>query len=185
MIPLSKNPPGRFPIRTVHEAENPWWVAKIKPRQEKALAFDLIKRDIEYYLPMYTKVTRRKDNNKPRKSIVCLFPGYISICPQKGYERDIYATNRVVNLIEVKNQSHFKKELEQIYHTMDLGIPIEPYQGSDLTPGKLVEVISGPMRGLQGVIQKIHSSQKLILSVDLLGKAAVSIDANYVKPISI
>ncbi len=183
MIPLSQNPPARFPARTIHEAENPWWVAKIKPRQEKALAFDLIKHNVEYYLPMYTKVTRRRDNNKPRKSIVCLFPGYISFSPQKGYERDIYATNRVVNLIEVKNQSHFKKELEQVYHAIDLGIPIEPYQGDDLTPGQRVEVTSGPMRGIQGLIHKIHARHKLILSVDLLGKAAVSIDAHLVKPI--
>jgi transcription antitermination factor NusG len=183
MIPLSKNPPARFPTRSIHEAEAPWWVAKVKPRQEKALAFDLLRDNIEYYLPMYTKVTRRRDNNKPRKSIVCLFPGYISFCPQKGYERTVYTTSRVVTIIEVKNQSLFKRELEQIYHTIDLGIPIEPYQGGDLTPGKLVEVTSGPMRGLQGIIQKIHSGHKLILSVDLLGKAAVSIDAYLVKPV--
>lgn len=183
MIPLSKNPPARFPQRLIREAEAPWWVAKVKPRQEKALAVDFIERQVEYYLPMYTKVTRRRDNNKPRKSIICLFSGYISFCMQKGFERSLFTTNRIVSIIEVKNQSHFIKELEQVYHAIDLGIPIEPVNPTDLEPGTLVEVTSGPMRGLQGTIQKLHSGHKLILSVDVLGKAAVSIDASFVKKI--
>lgn len=183
MIPLSQNPPARYPQRLIHESEFPWWVAKVKPRQEKALAHDFIKRDIEYYLPMCTRVTRRRDNNKPRKSIVCLFPGYVSFCAYKGTERGIYSTNRVVNLIEVKNQSHFKDELEQIYHALDLGIPVEPIADENLSPGKLVEVVSGPMRSLQGTIVKVHSGHKLILSVNGLGKAAMSINASLVKPV--
>ena len=183
MIPLSKNPPSRFPERPIHDAEAPWWVAKVKPRQEKALAFDFITRHIEYYLPMYTKVTRRRDNNKPRKSIVCLFPGYISFCVPKGTERSIYSTNRIVNLVEVRNQTHFKKQLEQVYHTLELGIPLEPVDASNLKPGELVEVVSGPMRGIQGTVQKIQSTHKLILSVDILGKAAVNVEASCVKPL--
>ena len=183
MIPLSKNPPSRFPERPIHDAEAPWWVAKVKPRQEKALAFDFITRHIEYYLPMYTKVTRRRDNNKPRKSIVCLFPGYISFCVPKGTERSIYSTNRIVNLVEVRNQTHFKKQLEQVYHTLELGIPLEPVDASNLKPGELVEVVSGPMRGIQGTIQRIQATHKLILSVDILGKAAVNVDASCVKPL--
>lgn len=183
MIPLSKNPPPRFPGRPIHDAEAPWWVAKVKPRQEKALAFDFVNRHIEYYLPMYTKVTRRRDNNKPRKSIICLFPGYISFCAPKGTERSTFSTNRVVRLVEVRNQTHFKKQLEQVYHTFELGVPLEPLDASNLKRGELVEVVSGPMRGIRGTIQRMHSTHKLILSVDMLGKAAVNVDASLVKPL--
>ncbi len=181
MIPLSKNPPPRFPGRPIHDAEAPWWVAKVKPRQEKALAFDFVNRHIEYYLPMYTKVTRRRDNNKPRKSIICLFPGYISFCAPKGTERSIFSTNRIVRLVEVRNQTHFKKQLELVYHTLELGIPLEPFDASNLKPGELVEVVSGPMRGIRGTIQRMLSTHKLILSVDILGMAAVNVDASLVK----
>lgn len=184
MLPLSKNPPARFPERAIHDAEGPWCIAKVKPRQEKVLAFDFIKMEIEYYLPMYTKVTRRKDNNKPRKSILCLFPGYISFVSQDTYDREIYKTNRIVTLIKVKNQTEFIKQMEQIYTTYDLGIPIEPiFNPSELPPGQPVQVVAGPMRGLHGTIVKVHSDHKLILSVDVLGKASVTIDASYVEPI--
>ncbi len=181
MLPLSANPPSRHPARSIYESEGVWWVAKVKPRQEKALAHDLIKWELDYYLPMYTKVTRRKDNNKPRKSICCLFPGYLSFCVEKGFEREVYSSNRIVNLVEVRNQSHFKKELEQIYHTLDLGVSIEPVDLMSMQPGQEVVVESGPMKGLQGTISKVQSGHKLILSVDLLGKAAVSIDTSLVK----
>jgi transcription antitermination factor NusG len=183
LIPLYKNPPTRFPDRPILDTTLPWWVAKVKPRQEKALASDLIERNIEYYLPMYTKVTRRKDNNKPRKSVLCLFPGYLSFCTDKGFEREIYTTDRIVTIIQVKNQSHFRKELSQIYYALEHNLPIEPLDPQNLVPGQFVEVVHGPMRGIQGHIVKLHSGHKLILSVDLLGKAAVSIDSSLVKPL--
>jgi len=184
MIPLSQNPPSRFPQEPIAVTDNPWWVAKVKPRQEKALAFEFIERQIEYYLPMFKKTTRRRDNNKPRKTILCLFPGYISFRPAPRTERNIFATNRVVSLVQVRNQTHFVKQLNQIYHTLDLGISLEPCPlATDLGPGREVEVVAGPMRGITGTVVKMQSTQKLILSVDILGKAAVTIDASLIKPL--
>lgn len=47
--------PERFPDRPLNEAEEHWWVAKVKPRQEKLLAADFFQEGIEYYLPLYVK----------------------------------------------------------------------------------------------------------------------------------
>lgn len=183
MRPLYKTPPARYPKRSIQEALEPWWIAKVKPRQEKALAADFLEKNIEYYLPMYTKVTRRRDNNKPRKTILCLFPGYISFSIASGAQHPLYATNRIAHIIEIRNQARFVKELDQIYHAIDLGVSLEPFTAgqSDLKPGTLVSVTAGPMRGIQGTVVRIQSTRKLVLSVDLLGKAAVNIDASLVK----
>ncbi len=182
MLPLSMNPPARYPERQISESEGQWYIAKVKSRQEKALAFDLIKMKIEYYLPMYTKVTRRRDNNKPRKSILCLFPGYVSFCIKESIETDLYATNRVVTLVKINNQKLFIKQLDQVYKAYNLGVQLKPVVDmKDLALGKQVQVICGPMRGLQGTISKVQKSHKLILSVDSLGKVSVNIDAAFVK----
>lgn len=184
MLRLSGNPPSRFPERTISDATGPWWLAKVKPRQEKALAFDFIEHEIEYYLPMYLKVTRRKDNNKPRKSILCLFEGYISFCSPRGFERKVFATNRVVNIIEIQHQSRFISQLEQIYHLIDLGTPLVPLSTAEyLIPGTPVKVEYGPLREVVGTVIKYQNSHKLILSVDGLGKAALKVPADSVKPI--
>jgi transcription antitermination factor NusG len=182
MIPLSQNPPTRFPQKTIHEATERWWLAKVKPRQEKALAFDLLERQIEYYLPMYTKVSRRPDNNKPRKTITVLFPGYLPYCAKSGYERLIYSTNRIVNIVEIQHQKRFMDELEQIYHTLELGLPIEPVD-SDIAilPGTPVQIEYGTLRGIVGTVVKVQNGRKLILSVEGLGRAAVTVTADMVK----
>ncbi|MBD3315467.1 MAG: hypothetical protein GF344_06740 [Chitinivibrionales bacterium] len=184
MIPLTENPPPRHPDRPVREAEGPWWIAKVKPRQEKALAWELYNQEIEYYLPMYLKITRRRDNNKPRKSVVCLFEGYICYCASRGHERDVFRTGRVVNLVEVRNQKRFIDELDQIYHALERGVAIEPLTSTEnLLPGTRIRVESGPMRGIVGSVIRVQGAHKLILSVEGLGRAAVAIEASCVKPL--
>jgi hypothetical protein len=46
-----------------------------------------------------------------------------------------------------------------------------------------VYVHTGPLRGVQGVITRIHDSQRFVLSVTGLGQASMLIDAALVKPI--
>jgi len=178
---INENPPARFPNRPIAEAQAPWWIAKIKPRMEKALAFDFVKENIEYYLPLVTKVTRRKDNNKPRKSVLPLFPGYISFCSTEKNATSIYKTGRIVSIITIKNQRHFKEELSQIFQVLESGIVLEPIQAS-FPVGSPVYVYAGPMKGIRGIIARIQDSNRLVLSVNGLGQACMQIDAAYIKP---
>jgi transcription antitermination factor NusG len=178
---VSENPPSRFPDRPIGAGADPWWVAKVKPRQEKAIAFDFIKSNIEYYLPLVTKVTRRKDNNKPRKSVLPLFPGYISFCVAEGGAASVYKTGRVVSIIEIRHQNRFKSELTQIYQALESGIPLEPVEAA-YPPGMPVYVHAGPLRGIRGVITRVQDSDRLVLSVSGLGQASMLIDSAFVKP---
>lgn len=177
---LTDNPPTRFPDRPIDEAEFPWWVAKVKPRQEKAFAEDLLRAEVEYYLPLYTKVTRRRDNNKPRKSIVPLFPGYVSFA-QRTPEH-IYTGGRVVNIISIRHQKRFVHELTQIYQALEAGASLEPLM-ERYDPGAEVRVRSGPMRGVVGIITRVHNQTRLVLSVEPFGTASLSIDSAMVEPV--
>jgi transcription antitermination factor NusG len=179
---INENPPARFPERPISMAEAPWWIAKVKPRQEKALAFDLMRNNIEYYLPMVAHVTRRRDNNKPRKSVLPLFSGYISFCGTDAIPRDIYRTGRVVSVIPVKHQERFIRELGQIYQAIETGAVLDPLTVL-YSPGTKVSVSAGPLRGLIGVIARVQDSDRLVLSVAGLGQASMVIDAAMVKPV--
>lgn len=181
MIRVNENPPARFPAGPIAMAQSPWWVAKVKPRQEKALAFDFMRNNIEYYLPLVTHVTRRRDNNKPRKSILPLFPGYISFCGQHRSAQGVYKTGRVVSIIPVKYQRRFIDELTQIYQAIETGAALEPVTVS-YPQGTAVSVIAGPLRGLKGVIARVRDSDRLVLSVAGLGQASMYVDASMVKP---
>ena len=182
MIKLSDNPPVRWPESLdITQPPHPWWIAKIKPRQEKAFAFDCISHETPYYLPLITKVTRRKDNNKPRKSIVCLFSGYISFCAPKGQQNKVFTTDRVVSVLEIRNQYHFIREIEQIRRALESGVSLEPVL--EYTPGTLVEIVSGPMHGVRGVVSRTQGGDRLVLKVEGLGLAAMVVGAGMVKEV--
>jgi transcription antitermination factor NusG len=178
---VNENPPARFPERPIDQAGAPWWIAKVRPRQEKALAFDLVRNNIEYYLPMVVHVTRRRDNNKPRKSVLPLFPGYMSFCGGDPEARGIYRTGRVVSVIPIKYQERFVHELTQVYQAIETGVTLDPVTAL-YSPGARVAVVTGPLRGLTGVITRIQDADRLVLSVTGLGQASMVIDAAMVKP---
>ncbi len=179
---MSDNPPARFPARPIGETADPWFIAHVKPRQEKAVADDCLRREIEYYLPMVVHVTRRKDNNKPRKSILPLFPGYISCAGSKETFSTLYATGRIAHIIPVKNQKKFIGELNQIYSLLEQGVLLETCLTA-FAEGAEVCIQAGPLKGIRGVVANAKNQNRLILSVEGLGRAMLTVDAAMVKPV--
>src|SRR3989304_113717 len=112
MLRIDENPPSRWPNeRSLLDDRGQWWVIYTKPRNEKALAWDLYRMGIGYYLPLTIKQTRR-GNGKYRKSIVCLFPGYMSVVNYPNYKNELKRTGRVARIIEVEDQDRFVREIE-------------------------------------------------------------------------
>ena len=69
---------------------------------EKALAHDLIRRDISYFLPMSWKVRRK--SRRTVKSLLPLFAGYLFCCGKENDRLELLRTDRVANVIEVTDQ---------------------------------------------------------------------------------
>jgi transcription antitermination factor NusG len=180
MTPINPTTPQRFPDRPLNEAAERWWVAKVKPRQEKLLATDFFKTGIEYYLPLYTKNTPRPGTTHKRIFHVPLFPGYIAFAQDQPH--NIYLSGRVVNLIEIKHQQRFIREMNQIYFALQGNAPLEPAPDA-FTEGTPVKIIHGPFRGIEGIVTKDTASLHLILSVEGLGKATLKVDRTWIKEI--
>lgn len=181
MLALKNNPPSGYPERTIIESQSFWWIAKVKPRQEKVFAFDLLEQEIEFYLPYFTKVTRRKDNGKVRKSLLPLFPSYVpfncAIKPWKLLQQKI-----VVTILEIKNQEKFKKELNNIYIVNEMGFPLSPIQDNSMCPiGTEVRITTGPCAGLSGKVLKLKDYSSFILRVDGLGEACVTVTNDVIE----
>jgi len=180
---LKDNPPSRFPQQSIIESQKIWWVAKVKPRQEKALAKDLFERNIEYFLPYYTKYSNRSDSNSFRKSYLPLFPSYLPFaCDKEPWS--LLSLNRIVNIIPIHAQNRFKKELNLIYLAYDQKLKILPVSRDLLKAGQIVKVASGPLCNVVGEIVKLKNDNYILLSVDGLGKACVSVEMNNVNVIS-
>ena len=59
MLKVSENPPITWPeAESIRDFQGEWWVVHTKSRNEKALAHDLIRKNMCYFLPVsYTHLT--------------------------------------------------------------------------------------------------------------------------------
>jgi len=157
-----------------------WFVLHTRSRQEKALAEDLTARGISYFLPLVNKVRywgkRKAMVDEP------LFPGYLFL---RGELEDAYTadrTRRVARIIAVSDQKRLLWELQNLSRALRNQAPLDPYPY--LRKGVRVEVKSGPLRGLQGLVESRTSIERLILAVDMLGQAvSVELHGAMVDPL--
>ena len=179
MLKVGENPPMMWPeAESITDFTGEWWVAHTKSRNEKALAQDLIRREVSYFLPMGWKV-RRKSRRKMR-SLLPLFAGYLFCCGKEDDRLEILRTDRVANVIEVTDQEKFIKELLQIEQALRAGAPLIPHKY--VKKGQKCRVTAGPLLGLEGVAVRTRGAMRLVLQVDLLGQAAsVEIDLDMIE----
>jgi transcription antitermination factor NusG len=183
MLKLSDNPAARWPIgRPLQDDLGNWWVVRVKPRAEKVLAWQLAEKGIGYYLPMFTKRTLRRDNHKTRKSVLCLFPGYISINNYPQVKDLILRTGKIIRVISVFDQEKFVRELENIRRALDQARELELHP--QLAVGERVVIADGPMQGVEGVIEDIKNPEKIFLNVEMFNRAvAITIKADLLMPV--
>ena len=179
MLKVSENPPITWPeAESIADFTGEWWVAHTKSRNEKALAHDLIRREICYFLPMSWKVSRK--SRRTIRSLLPLFAGYLFCCGKEGDRLELLRTDRVANVIEVTDQEQFVKELLQIEQAIKAGAPLIPH--NYVKTGQKCRVTTGPLLGLEGVVIQTRGTMRLVLQVDMLGQAAsVEIDLDMIE----
>lgn len=179
MLKVSDNPPLTWPeADSIADFLGEWWVAHTKSRNEKALAHDLIRREISYFLPMSWNVRRK--TRRTIRSLLPLFPGYLFCCGKGDDRLELLRTDRVANVIEVADQEQFLKELLQIEQALKAGAPLLPH--NYVKTGQRCRVTAGPLLGLEGVVIQTRGAVRLVLQVDMLGQAAsVEIDMDMIE----
>jgi transcriptional antiterminator RfaH len=159
---------------------DPWFVLRTRSRQEKVLARELNAQGVRNFLPL-VRCTKYYQGRKALVEVP-LFPGYLFLC---GCHDDAYAadrTQRVAQIIEVRDQQTLDNELRNIHAALAARAPLDLYPY--LKAGVRVEVRAGPFRGLQGVIEPGGHGGRLILQISMLGRAvAVEIEASLLDPI--
>lgn len=181
MLKAEDNPPIIWPEgMSVADFDGRWWVAHTKSRNEKALAHELIAREISYFLPMRWKVTHQR--GRKLKSLLPLFGGYLFFVGDEVQKLQVLRTNRVANIIEVADQGRFIGELSKLQMALQSGAAVEPHQY--IKKGQRCRVTSGPLMGLDGIVIINKKRSRLILQVDMLGQAAsVEIDTDLIEVI--
>lgn len=152
-----------------------WHVLHTKSRQEKILSNALTEMGIDHFLPL---VRQARFYGRHKLFVeVPLFPSYLFL---RGSIDDVYRadrTKRVARIVPVVNQRQIDWELGNIRLALERSASFDIY--SYLTKGVRVEVRAGPLRGVQGIVSERIGMNRLILQVEMLGRAlSVEIDAS-------
>ena len=138
----------------------------------------MVHKSICYFLPMSWKVTKRK--GRKLRSLMPLFTGYLFFCGSESDRLEALRTNRIANLIEVKNQQRLVSELAPIEQALKAGADLQPYKYIEV--GAKCRVIAGPLVDTEGIAVKTHTGTRLILQIDMLGQAtSVEIDSDMIE----
>jgi transcriptional antiterminator RfaH len=151
-----------------------WYVAHTLPRCEKKLLQYCERKNLAATLPCYRSAHRYRG-----KTVVFqkpLFPGYVFIQMPSEKRGIVLQSDNVANLLDVHDQELFKRQLGEVMLALetDLEIRLAPTIGE----GARVKIRSGPLRGVEGWVEKRYGMNVVLLRLDFIGQAAaVKVDA--------
>lgn len=175
-IPLVK---GRSYVQIIRSKENNnesgWFALRIRHQHENKVAMALERKGIEAFLPTYKCAKRWND----RMKVLCapLFPGYVFATNFEGRRLDVLNTPGVAAIVSVAGVPAVipGDEIEAIRRTIQSQANIEPHEY--LRKGDAVRITYGPLAGLEGILVRKRNSLRLVVCIELLGRAAaVEID---------
>lgn len=146
-----------------------WCVVHTRPRNEKALAGELERLSIPFYLPLHQRTTRSRSTGRRHQSIVPVFSGYLFVRATPDQRYRALRTQRIVNLIEVADQVRLVRELRQIEKVLQSPSAFQWHKR--LQAGDWVRVIAGTLMGLEGVVYKRLTKSRVVLNVNTLGQS--------------
>jgi len=173
-------PPGEFD-RLVHTA---WYALYTRSRHEKKLLSELTDRSIDVFLPMREVLSRWKDRKK--RIWLPLFPGYLFVHQVDTPENRFRVLNMPGAVRFVGHEGHAERipdeQIDAVRRFLETKIAIDPYPY--IRMGQRVEIIAGPLKGIQGILIQKKGRFRFVLRVDLIRQAvSIEIDASDIRPL--
>ncbi len=165
------------------EAAAPRWYALFTRHQhEKIVALGLSNKSHDVYLPLYRAARRWQDRDK--QILLPLFPCYVFLREGMDRQLQILTTPGILHIVGWGGRPAIipQAQLDAIRQMLRSGLAVEshPY----LQSGDRVRVKSGPLLGLEGVLSRKKGVARLVVSMEMLGRAAaVEIDVSNVERI--
>jgi transcription antitermination factor NusG len=148
-----------------------WYALYTSPRHEKKVAGQIEQRGISCFLPRYRSVRRWKDRQKELE--LPLFPGYVFVQTALQNKLRVLQIPGAVRLVTFggKPAALADADIETLRNRLSNSGRVEPHPY--LRTGRRVRVRSGPMRGLEGIIQRRKDRCRVVFSIDLIMRSVV------------
>lgn len=146
-----------------------WYAAYVKHHHERKTSDLLQRKGFNAFLPEQKVVHRWKDRNKTLYTP--LFPGYVFV--HANLEEKLYIVNTPGVFFLVESQGRAcaipRQEIESIQLLMGSGLKAESHPF--LTSGDRVQIRTGPLAGVVGILSRFKNQYRVVLSIELIEKA--------------
>lgn len=148
-----------------------WYLLVTKPQSEFKAQENLLRQGYEIYLPLVQNARRR--NGKNVKRTEAFFPRYLFISLDK--ETDNWSPIR--STIGVTGMVRFGGMPAQVPNVLidnlknnEDGFGLQIINKKELAFGDKVQIVDGPFEGYQAVYQKMKSTERVSVLLDIVGK---------------
>lgn len=153
----------------------PWFALQTRPRNEKRVEFLLTQKGYECFLPTYKQ--QRRWSYRMVEVVLPLFPMYIFCRFDEMACGKAILTPGVIRIVGFGGHPTEVpiKEIEALQLLNGSDLLREPW--AYLPNGTLIQVETGPLAGVQGVLCSVGDRRHLVVSINLLQRSvAVHLD---------
>lgn len=157
------------PLTEASTEASTWYALHTRYQHERSVTSMLAEKGFVVFCPTYTEVHRWKDRRK--EVTLPLFPGYLFLANGLDRRIEVLSTPGVSKIVSVGNTPAVVPEDEisaiRIATQSRRRVTPHPY----LKEGDRLRVTSGPLAGVEGILQAWKDGFRLVLSIELLGRS--------------
>lgn len=158
-----------------------WYALRTRSRHEKRVREQLQRKSVEVFLPTISKWSRWKDRKKQVEWP--LFPGYCFVHFDAADRRPVLTCHGAVQILGIDGVPSPipESQIDGIRRLVESELAYDPCPF--VKEGDMVQLVSGPLKGVVGRLVRKGTHARLILAVDLIGQAvSTEVDAADVRP---
>ena len=150
-----------------------WFAVTCKPRQEAVAEENLLRQGFHVYLPRIRIRLRRRGHWID--AVEVLFPRYIfiRIDPQRRSTATVRSTRGAVGMVRFGGQPAVVPDavMDALKQREDAASGMHEDQRPLFNAGEAVKLVDGPLAGMEGVFTEQDGDKRVIILLELLGKA--------------
>ncbi len=154
------------------KTEKAWYALYVKSRTEKKVAIELEGIDIDFYLPLEKKLKQWSDRKKWVEEPLFRSYIFVHITPKEYYK--VLQARGAVKYISFEGKA-VPVPPQQIDAIKIYLAEIDPIQNEDVIweEGKEVEVMTGNLIGLKGILIKAKGKNRVKVEIEVVGSAII------------
>lgn len=156
-----------------------WYALQVKAKFERVVATVLQGKNLEIYLPTYTK--RRTWSDRVKEVESPLFPGYVFCRFNVNDRLPVLTTSGVVRVVGIGRTPAeiAEEEIGAVRRIVGSGLPAMPWPFPRV--GQRVVIRRGPLEGTEGMLVAVRNRYRLVVSISLLQRSiSAEVDAEWV-----